>query len=93
MTEDVMKLSRQDTHFICGERGEKDQETKTMRGKDTLTPEEGKSKTLFLLPSSLLLLRARNPTLTKQLVQGGPSGRGKPPVELDLGCSAILPGQ
>ena len=30
--------------------------------------------------------------LTKRL-QGGPSGRGKPPVELDLGCSAILPGQ
>ena len=27
------------------------------------------------------------------ILQGGPSGRGKPPVELDLGCSAILPGQ
>ena len=24
--------------------------------------------------------------------QGGPSGRGKPPVDLDLGCSTILPG-
>ena len=27
------------------------------------------------------------------ILQGGPSGRGKPPVDLDLGCSTILPGQ
>ena len=27
------------------------------------------------------------------VVQGGPSGRGKPPVELNWRCSAILPGQ
>ena len=29
---------------------------------------------------------------TKHL-QGGPSGSGKPPVDLDLGCSTILTGQ
>ena len=23
-------------------------------------------------------------------IQGGPSGRGKPPIDLDLGCSTIL---
>ena len=26
-------------------------------------------------------------------LQGGPSGHGKPPVDLDLTCSVILPGQ
>ena len=32
------------------------------------------------------------PSLSYTL-QGGPSGRGKPPVELNWGCSTNLPGQ
>ena len=29
----------------------------------------------------------------REVLQGGPNGRGKPPVDLDLGCYTILPGE